>query len=132
MSLARNAARMIARKGETMTLTRTIQAAPDAATPWTPGDAATTKVYSFKARVTGVTAQYVDGATILASDLMVICGTKAKHTTTNGEPADGAIVDLDPRMSDSLQIAGVDKVIKKIAPATDRGVVAVFRIFVAS
>lgn len=132
MSLADNAARMIAQKGKTITLTRTTNAAPDAATPWIPGEP-TTDVYSFRGRVTGATAQYIDGTEIVASDLMVISGTKATHTLTDGAPADGAVVDLDPEMGDVLQIDGADKVIKKIVPATDRdGAAAVFRIFVAA
>jgi hypothetical protein len=132
MSLSSNAARMIARKGQAITLTRTTYAASDAATPWIPG-AATIDTYSFKARVTGVSAEYVDGTTIVASDRMAICSTKATHSTTDGAPADGAVVDLDPQMGDVLQIDGADKVIKKVAPSTDRnGAIAVFRLFVAS
>jgi hypothetical protein len=132
MSVADTAVRMIEGYGQAITLTRTTYAASDAATPWIPGTA-TVDVYSFKARVTGVSAEYVDGTTVVASDRMVLCGTKATRTTTDGAPADGAIVDLDPRMGDVLQIDGADKVIKKVVPSTDRnGVIAVFRLFVAS
>lgn len=131
-SLATNAARMIARKGKAITLTRTTPGTPDPATPWLPGTP-TLDVFAFRARVTGTAAEYVDGTLVLATDLMVIAGTEATHTLTDGEPADGATVELAPQISDTLQIDGADRVIKKILPATDDdGLVALFRIFVAS
>lgn len=131
-SLATNAAHMIARKGKAITLTRSTPGMPDPATPWLPGTP-TLDMLTFRARVTGTAAEYVDGTEILASDLMVIAGTTATHTLHDGEPADGAVVDLAPQMSDTIHLDGTDKVIKKILPATDDdGATAVFRIFVAS
>lgn len=131
MSLVANARRMITRKGERVTLTKIVPGAPDPATPWIPG-APTTDVYEIDAKIDGVAAQYVDGTTVLASDLAVIASPKARHISHNSEPADGAVVDIEPAMADTLQIGGVDKVIKRIVPAKDGGVVALFRIFVAS
>jgi hypothetical protein len=130
VSLAANAARMIGRKGKTITLIRTIRAA--GTVPWERGAVTTTYVYEFKAKITGAAAQYVDGSVVLASDLMVIAGAKARHTLTDGEPADGAVVDLAPRMTDVLQIDGTDKVIKKIVVAHEGDAVALHRLFVTS
>ena len=131
-NLATNAAGMIARKGKAITLTRTSHAASDPEEPWIPGTP-TLEVFEFRARVTGTAAEYADGTLIVATDLMVIASPKARHTLTDGEAADGAIVDLVPQMGDVLQIDGADKAIKKIIPATDDdGITAVFRIFVAS
>ncbi|MCW5733486.1 MAG: hypothetical protein KIS73_05145 [Enhydrobacter sp.] len=122
-SLASNAANMIARKGKTIVWTRASRTT--SATPWAAGPAVLDS-YTFKGRITGVAAQYMTDATILASDLMVTAGTKATD-------ADGAIVDLAPRMGDTLRIDGVDRAIKRIVPAADdNGAVAVVRMFVAS
>ena len=130
MSLAANAVRMIARKGKTVTLTRTTRAV--GAVPWERGAMAATDVYEFSAKILGAAAQYVDGSVVVASDLMVIAGAKARHTLTDGEPAHGAAVDLAPQMTDLLQIDGTDKVIKKIVVAHEAGAVALYRLFVAS
>ncbi len=113
--VADQVAAVIAAHGENVTLTRTTTAAADEATPWIPG-APTVTVYSFVAKVSGVAAQYVDGALILASDQMVIC----------------APADVVPQMGDVLQINGADKEIKRIQPAGDGGITAIYRIFVAS
>lgn len=131
MSLVANARRMIARKGKKITLTKTVPGTPDPATPWLPGTP-TTDIFELDAKVDGVAAQYIDGTTVLASDLVVVASPKARHITHNGAPADGAVVDLDPEMADTLQIGGADKAIKRILPAEDGGVIALFRIFVAS
>jgi hypothetical protein len=130
MSLAANAARMIARKGKTITLTRPTRDA--GGVPWEQAAVLATDVYEFKAKIIGAAAQYVDGSVVLASDLMVIARAKARHTLTNVEPADGAVVDLAPEMTDVLQIDGADKVIKKIVVAHEAGAVALYRLFVAS
>lgn len=53
-------------------LTRAETEEPDPATPWEPG-AATETTFALKATVKGVSDQYVDGTTILATDLEVTC-----------------------------------------------------------
>lgn len=118
------------RTGE-VTITRTTRAAPDAATPWIPGTP-TLDVYALDARVNGVSTEHVDGTTIVASDLIVIASPKARHTTSDGSPADGAIVDIEPRMSDILHIGGAEKTIKKVQGVPAGGPAAMFHIFVAS
>jgi hypothetical protein len=40
------------------------------------------------------TAKLVDGTTIMATDLVVIAGPKMVHTSTDGEPAAGAELDI--------------------------------------
>lgn len=123
MSLIENAAEMIADRAETVTLTRTTRAAPADQTPWIPG-AATTTTYTFGAFVKGVSAKHVDGTTVLATDRLVIAPPQAT--------LDGVVVDLEPVMTDILQIGGRDAVIKKIEAKKDGGAVAKYNIFVAS
>jgi hypothetical protein len=116
----------------TVTLTRvTPGALPDADKPWEPGTP-TLDVYELDARADGVSAQYVDDTLIVATDLMVIVSPKAVHTLTDGEAADGAVVDIVPVMSDTLTIDGAEKAIKKIEAVPASGDAAVFHIFVAS
>lgn len=126
MSLADTARRMVGRfKGTgVVTLTRTTNAAAEAETPWIPG-AATEVVYTLDAVVHGVTAQYVDGETVVASDLMVAA-------LPYGRDEDGAIAAIVPAMSDVLTIDGAQKAIKRISQAPASGTAALFRIFVAS
>jgi hypothetical protein len=123
VSLAENAARMIAARGTAVTLVRTATAAPAADTPWIPG-AATETEYELDAFVRGVTEQYVDGQTVIASDLMVVASPKAR--------LDGAVVEIEPQITDQVEIAGARKAIKRISPAPAAGPAALFRIFVAS
>jgi hypothetical protein len=110
-------------KSGTIALTRTTNAAPDPETPWTQG-APTTVVYDLDAVVRGASAEFIDGTTIVASDLMVVASPIARLA---GVPT--AIV---PIMSDTLKIDGETKAIKAIKPAPASGPAAVFRIFVAS
>lgn len=110
--------------GRTITLLRTSNAPPDASTPWIKGEE-TVAEYSFKGRVSGAAAQYVDGTEVVASDLMIVAGTTA---TLNG-----ATVDLVPQMGDIIELDGATKEIKRIVPAaTPGGAAAIYRIFVAS
>jgi len=115
----------------TITLTRTTPGTPDPTTPWIPGTP-TLDVYALDARVDGVSADYVDEETVLVTDLMVIASPKARHTLTDGDPADGAVVDIVPRMTDVLLIDGAQKAIKKIEAVPAAGPAARFHIFVAS
>lgn len=123
MSLAANAARMIRTRGTTITLTRTANAPSDPETPDVPGTPAET-AYTLDAFVKGATEQYIDGTTVLASDLMVVASPKAQLA--------GAPVDIVPQMGDRLTIDGKEKEIKRILPAPAAGSAALFRIFVAS
>lgn len=111
-------------KAGTVTLTRTAVAASETTTPWIPGAVTTTDVYELDAVVRGVADDYVDGVTIVVTDLMVIASPIAR---LSGETA--AIV---PNMTDTIQIDGATKAIKQIKPAPASGDAAVFRIFVAS
>lgn len=105
-------------------LKRTTIGASAPTTPWIPGTL-TTEVFVLDARVDGAPAEYVNETTILATDLMAIVSPKVANE-------DGAIIDIVPRMSDTLTIDGADKVIKKIEAVPAAGVAARFHIFVAS
>jgi hypothetical protein len=107
----------------TVTLTRITTAAPEEETPWIPGEA-TSESYTLDARVDGVAADYVDGVTVIESDLVVIMSPKAR--------LDGVVVDLEPRMSDVITIDDAVKRIKKIQPVPAAGPAAMFQVFVAS
>jgi hypothetical protein len=116
----------------TVTLTRTTRAAPEDETPHIPGEVTSTDVYTLDARVDGVTADYVNDTTIVATDLDVLASPKATHTLTNGEAADGAVVDIVPEMTDVLHIDGEPKAIKQITAVPAAGAAVMFHIFVAS
>lgn len=130
--MARNVRALIRKYGSgTVMLVQATPGAPDPETPWLPGEP-TVDVYALDARVDGVSAGYVDGTTVLATDVMVIASPKATHTLSDGEPADGAIVDVVPTMTDVLRIDGQEKAIKKIEAVPAAGPPARYHIFVAS
>ncbi len=108
----------------TVTLTRSTPGTPDPSTPWIPGTP-TTATYTLDARVDGVIAEYVNDTTILATDEMVIASPKARD-------ADGNVVDLEPRQSDTLAVDGAARVIKQIKAVPASGQAAMFHIIVAS
>lgn len=112
-------------------LKRQTLGAPDPDTPWTPG-ASTIDVFALDAVVKGVAAEFVDGTTIVAADLMAVASPLARHALSGGEPADGAVIDIVPTMSDTLVIDGQEKVIKRVQPCPAAGPAALFRIFVGS
>lgn len=125
MSLAAVVDRLIKRYGSgTVTLVRATAGAPDADTPWVPG-APSLDVYTLDARVDGVTADHLVDTSIVATDLVVIASPKATASS-------GAVVDIEPRMTDTLQIGGVPKAIKKIEAVPAAGPAARFNLFVAS
>lgn len=131
-SMRRNVARQIKRYGGgTVTLTRRTPAAAEPETPWTPG-LVSTEVYDLDAVVAGVTADHVDGTLILASDLVVTVAPFGRHTLSDGEAADGALVEIAPALSDTLTIEGAAKIIKSVRRVPAAGPVACFRLFVAS
>jgi len=120
------------RASGTITLTRPTPGTPDdPAKPWVPG-LPTTDTYALSARVDGVTADQLDGTTILATDLVVIASPKARHTMIGEEAADGAVVDIVPTTSDTLEIDGRKKAIKRVVAYPAAGPAALFHIFVAS
>lgn len=122
-SKRRRVARMIKRwNAGNVTLMRTTPGEPDEATPWEPGEPST-EVYTLRARVDGVAADYVDG-TIIATDLMIIASPKALLADVE--------VDIVPNMTDVLSIDGAAKIIKKIEAVPAAGPAARFHIFVAS
>lgn len=125
LGMARNVARQIGRYGSgAITLTRSTSGAPTPETPWTPGDP-TVEVYELDARLDGVTADQIDGTTIVATDLMVIASPKARD-------AGGDVVDIVPTMADVIAIDGAAKVVKKIEAVPAAGPAARFHIFIAS
>lgn len=132
-SKRRRVARVIGRwtTGD-ITLTRSTPGTPeDPAQPWVPGTP-TLDVYTLDGRVDGVTADQIDGTTITATDLVVIASPEARHTLTDGQAADGAVVDIVPTVSDVLGIDGADKVIKRVVQIPAAGQAAMFHIFIAS
>lgn len=121
---SRVAARLAEFNAGAVTLTRSTFADPEPETPWLPG-AATTEVFELDARVDGVTGDYIDGVTIVATDLMVIASPRARDS-------DGDVVDIVPDMTDLVAIDGETKAIKKIEAVPASGPAARFHIFVAS
>ncbi len=75
----------------TIVLTKTVTADPEPETPWIPGEASTTS-YALKAVAKGVSREFVDGTTILASDLEVTAAdfgaepAPGDELTIDGEP----------------------------------------------
>lgn len=123
--MARNVARKIKQYGSgAVTLIRSTPGTPDPSTPWTPG-APTLDVYNLDARVDGVTDDDLKDTSVVATDLVLIASPKATD-------ANGAIVDIDPQMSDTITIDGAAKVVKKIEAVPAAGPAARFHIFVAS
>lgn len=108
----------------TILLTRKTPGTPDPSTPWIPG-APTTENFLLAARVDGVAAQYIDDTLIKATDRMAIVSPKA----TNDE---GSLIDIVPRMTDSLSIDGVAVVVKKIEVVPAAGPAVRFHVFIES
>jgi hypothetical protein len=115
----------------TVTLTRETPAADDPTKPWLQGEP-TLDVYALDARVDGVLADYIDGTTVVASDEMAIASPKARHTLHDGEAADGAVVEIEPRMSDTLQVDGEERAVKAIRAIPAAGPAAMFHIIIAA
>lgn len=80
-------------------LVRTTPSTPNPSTPWIPAEP-TTATYALDAAVTGVSQQFVDGTTILATDLEITASVKARNSS-------GAEVEITPNMeTDALIIDG--------------------------
>lgn len=128
----RRVARIIAKwKTGEIALTRATPGAVEPETPWLPGEP-TTDVYALDARLDGVTVDQIDGTAITATDLVAIASPRARHTLSNGEATDGAVVDIIPTESDVLTVDGEPKVIKRVVAFPAAGPAALFHIFVAS
>lgn len=82
---------MTGAKQGNVTLTRTIPGEPDPSQPWVPVDP-TEEAEPLLAIVKGVSAQFVDGETIKASDREVLCAPPAMGI----EPADVLTIDGKP------------------------------------
>lgn len=103
------------------TLTRQVDSGTpvDADAPWL-GNVKTPQTYDLDAAVSAVTvdqatAKFVDGTTIMASDLTVTC----------------AVPEVIPNMSDTLTLDGVDRAIKKIVVIPAAGTPVAVKIIVA-
>ncbi len=122
---SRNIAKLAEFNTGVITLTRTTRAAPDTDAPWVPGEATSVDVYTLDARVDGVSADFVDGTLILATDRVVIASPVATD-------ADGAAVSIVPLMSDTLQIDGAAAAIKRIEAVPSAGDAVRFNIYIGS
>lgn len=115
-----------------VTLSRKTRGERDPEKKWVPGEA-TIDIYRLDAVVNGVAAEFVNGKEIVASDLQVDASPKATHVSSAGVDLNPpVVVDLEPRMSDTLQVDGEEKVIKGIKAFPTAGPAAKFLIFVAS
>jgi hypothetical protein len=86
------ATRMLARFAQgAVVLTRTTPGTPDPSTPWIPA-APTVATYTLDATVNGVSKEFVDGTTIVATDLEV---TAAAFGT---EPGPGDTLSIDGKV----------------------------------
>lgn len=114
----------------TVTLTRSTPGAVDPEHPEIFPEV-TTETYELDAVVRGVSQKHIDGTAIVAGDLVATCSPLARHTLSDGEAADGAVVDISPEMTDTIAIDGAVKTVKKISPIPAAGTPAVFMIFIA-
>ena len=108
----------------TITLSRTTHDEPDAEAPWSEGDVSATAVYTLDARADGTAGEYADGTTVLATDRLLIVSPLATLAS--------AVVEIAPLMTDTLQIDGETKVIKKIDAVPAAGPAVRFHLFISS
>lgn len=92
-------------KQGTVTLTRTIQGAPNPETPWIPAPSET-RTYTLDAVVRDVATKYVDGTEILSTDIQVTASTKMSWTATNGVAITPSTVRYEPSPGDVMAIDG--------------------------
>lgn len=90
---------------------------PDGPFPPDAGDIITT-VYRLDATARGVSQKYVDGTTVLASDLQITAGPKAAVVSVDGVAADPDAdpVSLTAQMSDTITVDGAEKSPKEKSP----------------
>ncbi len=99
------ASRLLAKYGQgAVTLTRTTTTIPDASEPWNTEE--TTETFTLEAVVKGVSERFVDGTTILASDLEIIAAVHA---------------DVTPQAGDALSIDGTAVQVLRIMPKPAAG-----------
>lgn len=110
-------------------LTRTTIATGDPDTPWIPG-APTTDVYELRATAKGVSADLVDGTLIVATDLELTLGPKAVHTLTDGDPADGAEVEVEVDAADVISIDGRAATVLRVIRLPAAGTLVAWRVVV--
>jgi len=96
-------------------LVRTVPSEPDPQTPWLPGEPTET-VHALNAAVRGVAAKYIDGTTVVASDLQIMC----------------TVPPVEPQMTDVYSIDGHAHVPKRILPIPAAGEPCAYLIIVAS
>ena len=92
-------------KQGTITITRTIQGTPDPETPWIPAPSET-RTYTLDAVAKDVSTKYVNGTTVLSTDVQVTASTKMMWTATNGSPITAAEVRYEPSPGDVMAIDG--------------------------
>ena len=83
----------------TVTLTRTIQGTPNPETPWIPAPTSTV-TYTLDAVAKDVASKYIDGTTILGTDIQVTAGTnmtKSDGSAERYEPSPGDVIAVDGR-----------------------------------
>lgn len=116
----------------TVTLTRTTTAASAAETPWIPG-AASTSVYALKATVKAVSEEFINGTSIVATDLEVTCSTSMTLTTVNGAPVTEVVTTvLDLQPGDVLSIDGVSHSVQLTMRVPAAGTPVVWKFVVKS
>ena len=99
----------------TITLTRVTPGVPDPDEPWNP-PAPTTGVYTLDATAKGVSKEFVDGTTIVASDLEITA----------------AVFGAEPGMGDTLAIDGKAVTLLRILPLPAAGTVVAWKFVVRS
>lgn len=99
----------------TILLVKVAKAAADTETPWLLGEASLTP-YALDAVCKGVSAEYVDGTRVLASDRLVIAA-----------PLDGVV----PELGDLVAIDGMAHEIRRIEPRPSADTPAMWHIVVA-
>lgn len=98
-----------------ITLTRSVPGTPpDPEKPWVRGQPTSTD-YPLNATVRGVAAKYIDGTTIVASDLQITCAVPA----------------VAPQMTDVYSIDGKVHAPKRILPLPAAGTPCAYLIIVA-
>lgn len=90
----------------TVILTRTVPGDPDLSTPWIEV-ASTTTSETLKAAVSGVGQAMIDGETILAGDLKVICAVPAMNWRMGGEDGGVLTLSIDGRAATIIKVQGI-------------------------
>lgn len=116
-------------KQGTVTLTRTIQGTPDPETPWIPAPSET-RTYTLNATSKDVSTKYVDGSTVLATDIEVTAATLMMLTAIDGVAQTPSEVRYEPSPGDVMAIDGVGVNIVKTMRIPRAGTAVVWRFIV--